>query len=360
MKIDAIKFAGWRNFKKGEVFPAPGVNVVVGQNGQGKTNLLESVYFLSTGFSPRITRQEQLINHESEYLYVSGKGTRAKEEPVWVEMGLHRDNRRVNKLNGALVSRLGEVVGNIRSVLFVPEDMDLVKGGPARRRRFMDLEICQMDSGYRNDVERYKRVLQQRNALLKFSTVDGTLLAVLTEKLIKLGMNISCKRREFVKKLSLLARLRHRRLSDGTEELALCYTPSFCLESGECGVAAQVREHSKQERIQRTTLFGPHRDDITFLLGSEDLRSYGSQGQQRTAVLAVKLAEVELFLAETGDLPVLLLDDVFSELDQVRRRLLMDSLPKGIQAIITTTEPLSETNPQKTFSVRKGQITELV
>ena len=356
MRVDSIKLAGWRNFKKEQLFPAPGINLVVGKNGQGKTNLLESVYFLSTGFSPRINKKEELINHKNDYLYVSAKATLSNSESVLVEMGLHRDSRRVNKLNGSPVNRLGEIAGQIRSVLFVPEDMDMVKGGPARRRRFMDLEICQLDGSYRHSLERYRRVLQQRNALLKFSVVDKTLLAVLSEKMIKLGLEISYKRRDFVKKLNLLARLRHRRLSDGTEELALCYAPSFCLEEGEKGVEEQVCEKAKQEKIQRTTLVGPHRDDMIFLLAKEELRSYGSQGQQRTAVLAIKLAEVELFFAQTGELPVLLLDDVFSELDQARRRLLMECLPRGIQAIITATEPLPEISPQKTFSVKAGQI----
>lgn len=359
MQLKFLKLIGWRNYNRQEFSPSPGINLIVGGNGQGKTNLLEAVYFLSTGFSPRVARTEQLINWRGEYLFVSATATR-KTDTVKVEMGLHRDGRRVNKLNGAAVRRLADVGGSICSVLFVPEDLELVKGSPAQRRRFADLELTQLDANYRSALEQYRQVLQQRNALLKQHNIDNMLLKVLTAKLIRLGEFVTHKRSDFVDRLSLLTRLRHRLLSGNKEELSLRYIPSLAPPWEYSNLEAQYGDVERREIWQGTTLLGPHRDDIRFLLDGNDLRDYGSQGQQRTAVLAVKLAEIELFQALVGETPLLLLDDVFSELDSNRCRILLDFLSSGIQTIITATESLPEAKPNKVFAVKNGQVRELI
>lgn len=357
MQLKQIKLTGWRNYIRQEFFPEAGINLIFGENGQGKTNLLEAVYFLSTGYSPRVFRTDQLINWSADYLFVSGNAS-ADAAEVKVEMGLHRDGRRVNKLNGSLMRRLADVAGNIRSILFVPGDLELIKGSPGKRRRFVNLELSQLDRSYRVMLGQYRGVLQQRNALLKKQQqFDAVLFDVLTEKLIRLAMAISEKRDEFVKKLSLLTRLRHRLLSDNREELTLQYRPSL-VPGQYSAIADQFKAVRAREKVQRTSLLGPHRDDILFLLDRKELREFGSQGQQRTAVLAVKLAEIELFHSHTGEKPVLLLDDVFSELDERRCRLLLEFLSGNIQTLITATEAL-QVNANKKFVVIKGNVKEL-
>lgn len=348
---------GWRNYTGEKVEFLPGINLFMGNNGQGKTNLLEAIYFLSTGQSPRTGKIEELINWQENYFYMAGRVQREQRSTL-LEMGAARDGRRVSKVDGVPIQRLSDLGDFVNVVFFMPEDLFLVKGGPALRRRFLDLEIGQFDSSYRFAAGEYKKFLRERNALLKSKVQDKILLNVLTEKLAELSGPIAQKRKEYLHKLSVLARLKHRKLSFNREELSLRYKASV-----EPGLScSQIMELFKQaeemEERYRSTLVGPHRDDFTFIVNGSDLRTFGSQGQQRTAVLSVKLAEIELLKGETGEYPLLLLDDVFSELDGERKGMLLKDLSGKVQTFISSAETPPPGPDVKTFWIESGKIRE--
>jgi DNA replication and repair protein RecF len=347
---------GWRNYTGEKVEFLPGINLFIGKNGQGKTNLLEAVYFLTSGHSPRSGRTEDLINWQENYFFIAGRVRRGQRVTL-VEMGAARDGRRVYKVDGTPIQRLSDIGDYVNSIFFLPEDLFLVKGGPALRRRFLDMEIGQIDSSYRLLVREYKKFLRERNALLKSKVQDKILMNVLTEKLAELSGPISQKRQDYLQKLSVLARLKHRKLSFNSEELSLKYKASVEPGLPCAGVMELFKKAEGLEHRYKATLVGPHRDDFIFIVNGSDLRAFGSQGQQRTAVLSVKLAEIELFKGETGEYPLLLLDDVFSELDGERKAMLLQDLSGKVQTFISSVE--SPPGPGiKTFWIESGKIRE--
>lgn len=357
MHLKSALIRGWRNYKEQKVEFAPGINLILGNNGQGKTNLLEAVYYMACGRSPRTVKLEELINWDSNYFYLKGevcKGGRT----LHVEMGAARDGRRANKIDGIPIQRLAEISGFLNAVFFMPEDLALVKGGPSERRKFLDSEISQISRRYRAALSEYKKFLRERNALLKSSGQDKILMQVLTEKIIGLSRPISRQRRGYLQKLNALARLKHRKLSDNGEELGLAYICSVEPELSDREIMGKYAELRLAERRYGSTLIGPHKDDFSFNVNGAELRTYGSQGQQRTAVLSVKLAEIELIKGETGEYPLVLLDDVFSELDAKRKGMLLEYLTDRVQTFISSTEPLPPAIGRIRLWVDKGNIRE--
>lgn len=357
MIIESLALRGWRNYRQERGVFSKGINLILGKNGQGKTNLLEAIYFLSCGQSPRATKIEELIHWQERYFYLRGEISRSQGKAL-IEMGGARDGRRVNKVDGVPFSRLAEISGLLNAVFFMPEDLYLVKGGPTVRRSFLDGEIAKISNPYRYALRKYKKFLQQRNAHLKAGARDKILLEVLTDKLAALAGPLGKERQQYLQKLSVLARLKYRKLSATNEDLGLQYKWSL-----EPGLSQQVliekyRESSFLEQRYKSTVLGPHKDDFGFLIGGQDLKTFGSQGQQRTAVLALKLAEIELIKAETGEAPVLLLDDVFSELDEDRKKLLLAYLTDGLQTFISSAEPLPGAEAAQCYWVEKGRIRE--
>lgn len=357
MYLKSIYLKGWRNYQEEKVNFNPGINLFLGNNGQGKTNLLEGIYFLSTGQSPRASRLEDLINWRSQYFYLKGEVHKDARDNT-IEMGGARDGRRANKIDGVPLQRLTEIAGLLSAVFFMPEDLSLVKGGPAARRRFLDIEIGQISKAYRFNVSNYKKYLRERNALLKSKKPDKILLQVLTEKLADLCGPIIQARNDYIQKLSLLTRLKHRKLSGNTEELSLRYNWSIEPGLSRQQVMAKFAESSPLERQYRLTIVGPHKDDFSFNLNGADLKAFGSQGQQRTAVLSIKLAEIELIKAETNEYPLLLLDDVFSELDEERKELLLDYLTDRVQTFISSAEALPPGAKVYSYWIEAGRIEE--
>jgi DNA replication and repair protein RecF len=356
MYLKAVFIKGWRNYKEERVVFPRGINLFLGKNGQGKTNLLEAIYFLSCGQSPRTIRSEELINWDSQYFYLKGELSR-NGTTSFLEIGGARDGRRAYKADGVPLSRQGDISGVLNAVFFMPEDLYLVKGGPLARRNFLDLEIGKVNKAYRYALGCYKKFLRQRNALLKSRSRDEVLLGVLTEKIAELAGPVVQHRQGYLQKLSVLARLKHRRLS-GNEELVLKYQASLAPGLGRREVLARFAQVREQEQKLKVTVLGPHKDDFSFILDGADLRNFGSQGQQRTAVLAVKLAEIELIKAETGQYPLLLLDDVMSELDEERKSFLLEYLTNGIQTFISSTEPLPAQQAAKEYWIESGCISE--
>jgi len=358
LHLKTLKITGWRNYTGEKISFSPGINLFLGNNGQGKTNLLEAIFFLSCGQSPRTGKLDELINWGGNYFFLLGEVCHG-EEVTKVEMGGARDGRRANKINGVLVSRLSDV-SSYNTVFFMPEDLNLVKGGPAIRRRFLDMEIGQISSSYRLVVSNYKKFLRERNALLKSKYQDKIVMDVLTEKLAELTGPITRMRNDYIQKLSVLARLKHRKLSGNKEEMSLKYKWSVAPGLSSEEVLYQFTQSKGLEQRYRSTMVGPHKDDFNFLVNGSDLRTFGSQGQQRTAVLSLKLAEIELFKAETSEYPLLLLDDVFSELDEQRKLMLLDYLSGRVQTFISSAEPLPQQVKAKTYWIQEGIISERV
>jgi DNA replication and repair protein RecF len=357
LHLKTLEISGWRNYTGEKIVFSPGINLFLGLNGQGKTNLLEAIFFLSCGQSPRTGKIDELINWKGNYFFLRGEICREQQKAL-VEMGGARDGRRVTKINGTPVQRLAQVSDLINSVFFMPDDLYLVKGGPARRRRFLDLEIGQISSSYRYFVGNYNKFLRERNALLKSSAQDPVVLRVLTEKLAELTGPITEMRNNYLQKLSILARLKHRKLSGSKEEMGLVYSWSIAPGLTSEEVLAEFAKTRALELKYRATMVGPHKDDFTFIVNGSDLRTFGSQGQQRTAVLALKLAEIDLFKAETGAYPLLLLDDVLSELDEQRKNMLLEYLSGKIQTFISSAEPLPPQAKAQVFWIEAGSIQE--
>ncbi len=362
MYVSNITLDNYRNYGTLRLGLSPGLNVFTGENAQGKTNLLEAVYFTSIGRSMRTPRDKELIKWECDKarLRADAVGRLGKSR---VEIVLDkRANKRV-AINGAEVRKLGELMGVIMTVLFSPDEIAIIKESPGDRRRFMDIAICQISRAYFYLLSRYNKTLAQRNRLLKSGT-NGDTLDVWDLQLADSGAKVIRTRRGFIKRLEGLAAKNHDFLTSGKEELKLGY------ESIAGDTDAEIRENflkelkrtREKDMFQGYTHIGAQTDDFAALVGDVDIRKFGSQGQQRTAALSLKLAELDLMREETGEYPVLLLDDVFSELDEGRQQKLVERL-SGYQTVVTATHidgSMKEYfSGAKFYRVEKGTITEL-
>ena len=351
--IERLTLHRFRNYRCAEVLPGPGFNIVSGQNAQGKTNLLESVFLVSTGRLLRGTRDAQAILHGEESASVSaelaGTGT-------CVAVELKRIGRKRVLLNGAALSRPSDVLGRIPTVSFSAADLGIVRGEPSERRHFLDSELSQLFPGYLRHLAVYKRALEQRNALLKAaqeSFVADEEFEAWEAQLGEHGAELRRYRREWVGSIAPLVAAAHAELGGG-ESVSLAY------HEHDEGELLQTRAEDVRRGF---TGVGPHRDDLRIEIGGSEARPYGSQGQQRTAVIALKLAVLSSATNVLGVPPVLLLDDVFSDLDQGRRsRLVERALELGGQAFLTCTEPeqagVGLIGRSKVFRVVSGAVEE--
>lgn len=369
MYLERVLCRNFRNFEELVLDLNKNLNIFLGANGQGKTNFLEAIYLMATANSHRSSITSEMINWNEEKALVQLLLER-REGKIKLAMRLEKGGRTV-EVNDNPLDKVKELLGYLNAVLFSPEDLKLVKEGPSHRREFINLEISQVSKYYNHLLSDYDHVLKQRNNLLK-SIRDGSssnreMLAVWDEQLAENGSKIILKRIEVIKKLKILARLSHRKITEGRENLKLEYDVSldnFDKKLSEKELKELFIDNliAKRDReIKRGyTVIGPHRDDLILKLNEMDLRKYGSQGQQRTAALALKLAELEFMKSETGEYPVLLLDDVFSELDSLRRKALLNIIADKIQTIITATdgENLSgiKNSSYNVYQVKKGRI----
>lgn len=347
MQINRLYLRNFRNYHQLDIQLNPYLNVIVGNNAQGKTNILEAIYMLATTKSFRASRDSEMVMHTENNGLIMGKVQKEAEHTL--EVNLSKTQAKSIKYN-AKDTTPGKFIGAFNVVLFTPEDLYLVKGSPSGRRRFLDIEISQVDGVYRALLSDYQKVLVQRNNLLRnisFNKKDSGLLEVWDEQLIDLGSKVILKRAEMIRKLGILSRLMHRKLSNGTEELELRYLPFFTKEGSIItefsykNIAKLFRQDLIEARPLEArrgySLVGPQRDDFSFIINRLDAKVFGSQGQQRTAVLACRLGELEYMKSETGKYPVILLDDVMSELDKTRKKFLLELLHYRVQTIITTT-----------------------
>lgn len=358
MRLTHLSLHNFRNYVRLDLDLPSSVTLLVGDNAQGKTNLLEAVYYLATTRSPHASADRELVNWlavEQEplpYARLVGQVERgASRISIEVTLTQQANNgsryRKQIRLNG-VARRAMDLLGQLNVVLFLPEDIALVSGSPSLRRRYLDAALCQIDPVYCRSLSRYNQIVSQRNALLRDLRERGgdpAQLAFWNERLVEHGAYLVGRRWEALIALDELAHAVHVDLTAGDEMLHLCYVPSVEMEGpGDAEAVAGAFQEQLQSLRQREvaagmTLVGPHRDEVRFLVNEVDAGVYGSRGQQRTAALSLKLAEVSLMRVETGEDPVLLLDDVLSELDEHRRRFLVHTLENGAeQAIITTTD----------------------
>ncbi len=333
MYFKEVRLKNFRNYKDGLVSFHPKVNLITGKNAQGKTNLIESLYIMSLGKSFRTSKDREMIAFNEDYCIVRCIYVKEGRENE-IEIVISKKGKAI-KVDGAKISKTSQLLDNIYTVVFSPEDLKIVKDEPEKRRRFIDREISLLKPSYLRNLASYKKALAQRNALLKEKKVKDDALEVWDKSLSNYAEPIITDREEYVKKLEEISRKIHYDLSEGKEDLRIIY------ERGMEGNLYEALKHSiRIDRLRGTTTKGPHRDDLKLLVNGKDLRSFGSQGQQRTAALALKLSELKLIKEETKEEGILLLDDVLSELDSRRQKYLINTL-KDVQVFITSAE-LSE------------------
>ena len=346
MQVLNIRLNEFRNYKELTLSPDSIINVFLGNNAQGKTNLLEAIHFASLGRSQRAQKEADLIRWEHDQAIIHLAFNKLGVEQS-IAFELSRDKPRRILLNEQPI-RIRQLIGKFNTVLFAPEDLFLIKGSPANRRKFLDAEISQASPVYFADLLTYNKVLTQRNSLLKLIK-DGQAkpdnLPLWNEQLINVAVKVIKKRLDAVSKLSRLANDLQQNISSSQEKLIITYEIHGAEEIDPLQIdlekwyTSKVTANQQIDIIRGTTTFGPHLDDIKLFINDRDLRLFGSQGQQRTAVLALKLSEVEFLKEETGDYPILLLDDVMSELDTHRRTELLNFLNgEHIQTFITATD----------------------
>ncbi|CCJ65806.1 MULTISPECIES: DNA replication/repair protein RecF [Leuconostoc] len=369
MELESLTLKNYRNYGDLTLEFSDGVNVFLGENAQGKTNLLESIYVLALARSHRTSSDKDLIQWSEKEATISGRVKRAiSDTPLSLNFSNKGKKARVNHLEQ---SKLSQYIGQLNVILFAPEDLELVKGAPSVRRRFIDMEFGQMNPLYLYNTTQYKRILKERNAYLKRlqlkQTTDTVFLDVLSEQLVNVGAQILLARESFLKKLEQAAQPIHAEISDQRETLHLVYNSSVNFDEKDdlAGVTAAFEASLLKQRAREimmgSTLLGPHRDDLQFIVNDNDVAVFGSQGQQRTTALAVKLAEIDLMQQETGEYPVLLLDDVLSELDANRQTHLLLAIQDKVQTFITAPS-LTDVARQlihtpKVFHVKHGEIT---
>ena len=373
--IQRLILHDFRNYRHVDLEPSPAVNVLLGRNAQGKTNLLESVLFLGLGKSPRTGRDGELVRWGCRVASAAAL-VKKRDSTGKLQIVVSVDApKRITWNDGPLRPR--DALGHLTTVSFFPDDLYLVKGGPAQRRRLLDVLLSQADAKYARHLIRYHRILRHRNVQLKAlqgRSRGGELLEVWNQQLLEEAVPVMVARARAVHRLAEAAGRVHGAMTEGRERLQLVYKPFFAGDEEQepdaawqdpGAVAALFRaalERLERDELRRgVSLAGPQRDDVRFIIDGADARTYASQGQQRTAVLAVKLAELDFLQAETGEHPVLLLDDVLSELDPVRRGFLLETVADHVQTFITTAnpEPLSERlmKAARVFRVHQGTVT---
>ncbi len=358
MIIKSIELADYRNYESLNLQFDKGTNILYGDNAQGKTNILEAIYVAATTKSHKGSKDKEIVNFDKEeahirtYLEKEGVETR-------VDMHLRKSKSKGIAIDGQKLKKAADLLGLCNVVFFSPEDLGIIKNGPSERRRFVDMELCQLDSFYLYNLNNYNKIVNQRNKLLKDMYMNPDLketLNIWDMQLVSFGSKIIERRKVFVEQLNEIIYDIHKKLSGDKEELLIQYEPDVEIEDFE----RKIRMNQDRDIKSKMTSVGPHRDDFSFMVGEVDIRKYGSQGQQRTAALSLKLSEIEIVKKIAKDTPVLLLDDVLSELDSNRQNYLLNSIG-DIQTIITCTGLEEFVNNRfeinRVFKVSEGTVT---
>lgn len=335
MFIKTIKLKHFRNYSEALIDLEKGVNIFYGENAQGKTNIIESVYFASMGKSHRGSKDSEIIQWTEHFAKISIYFEK-EEIDRKIEVDFKEDLRKQIKINGLKIGKTSELLGTLNSVIFSPDHMKIIKDGPAERRRFIDIILSQTSKKYFYYLTQYNKVMEQRNKLLisiKKEGLNELNLDVWDNQLVEFGTLLISLREEFVIKINEFSKKIHESITNGLEVLELKYVPSTTVKNME----EDIKHYRKIDILRGFTSKGPHRDEINFYINEKEVKIFGSQGQQRTSLLSLKLAELQYIYHKTGEYPILLLDDVFSELDTGRQNYLIKYI-KDIQTIITCTD----------------------
>ncbi len=367
--LRTLRLTDFRNYASLEWEAGSGLNLLVGRNAQGKTNLLEAIYLLATTRSLRASRESELIRIGAETVLVSADIERKRDGESSLDLAIQSGEKKTVRINGSRRTRSVDLLGELNAVYFGARDLEIVQGEPSARRRLLNLEISQVSPKYVYDLAAFKRALEQRNRLLRDlrdrPPRDDSLDAW-TEQLIQYGASLMAKRADFLTRLQPLAAESHSYLTDGAERLEIAYRPSVAAEDTSIeGCASALREGfssvARDEMRRGVSLLGPQRDDFLVTIQGMEARSFGSQGQQRTAALSIRLAELVLMEEYVGEPPVLLLDDVMSDLDDHRRQRLLSWIHDRCQTLLTCTEtrefPPEVLTSAAIWNVDKGVVT---
>ncbi len=360
MIIKYLELSDFRNYDELHIDFSENTNILFGDNAQGKTNILESVFLMGTTKSHKGSKDSEIIRFGKEYGVI-----RALFEKNGVEykigIQLRRDKRKAISINQTPVKKAADLLGIVNVVLFSPEDLSIIKSGPDKRRRFIDITLCQVDKEYLYSLSSYNKIINQRNKLLKNydprSNIEDT-LNIWDEQLVNFGSQVIKKRIEFTKRINDIINPIHKNLTGKNDDLIIEYKKDV----EEDKYFEKLLRNRERDIRYKSTSIGPHRDDIEFSINDVEVRKYGSQGQQRTVALSLKLSEIEVIKEKVNDTPILLLDDVLSELDMNRQKYLLETLG-GIQTIITCTGLDEFVNNRfeinKCFKVSEGRIQEV-
>lgn len=364
MHLRELVLRNFRNYNSLELCFDSNLIILAGQNAQGKTNIIEAIFLSCTGRSHRTSRDRELIQWDKKEALVRTKVDKLLGSSS-IDIYLNTNEKKRIQINGGPINRLGELMGHLNSVIFSPDDMKLVREGPVERRRFMDMELSQIRPKYFYYLQQYNRLLNHRNNLLKAIQKKPSLaktLSVWNEQLAEAGSYIIQQRHIFNVSLQEIAQEIHNEISHGSEDLSLVYKSSIPFETGTLkeiqeNFLTELETREKEDIERGSTIRGCHRDDIVFRINGVDVRMFGSQGQKRTTVLSLKLSELEFMYRETGEYPLLLLDDAMSELDSYRQKMLLEYIGK-VQTFITVTDlnqlPHIGIDNRQVFQIKSG------
>lgn len=357
MHITKLALRDFRNFEALTLEDLnPGINVFAGRNAMGKTNLLEAVNYLSCARSFRGAPDAKLIRDGQAFAGIFAQYA-ADSHRGKIEIGILGEGKRSVRLNGLPVRKISELMGALNSIVFAPEDLRIIKEAPSLRRRMMDMELCKISPGYYRSLQSYSLALKSKNKLLKNPRADAGVLSAYSEQMAAYGERMIVERAAFVEQLNACTARFYHNLQGISEGIEIRYKCSAEVENARESLLAKMQANAAREREMGVCLTGPHREDLEILINGRDSKIYASQGQQRTAMLAIRLASLEVAQAQTGEAPVLLLDDVFSELDRRRRESLME-IVSGNQVFITCTdmEGMKEFAGASYFSVEEATV----
>lgn len=379
MHIKKLQLANFRNYLEFEQEFNQLKTIIIGQNAQGKTNILEAINILATSNSDRAERDSNLILWDNEYALIFAS-IEKKDDKLDIALQINPSGKRKLKINGvAKKAPQADLLGNFFSVMFSCEDLYLIKGSPSTRRSWLDSILFQLDSQYHKSLQSYQKSVTQKNALLKKAREEGLprrafkdQIDIWNEQIINFGSEVLVKRIVFIDEIKEIAKEFQKNISKDTEDLNIIYESTVKDESGSLANLSTTKEIFKrsleesfdQEYVRGQSVIGPHRDDLIFLINQKEAKSFASQGQQRSIVLALKLAEVRVIENRKGEIPVLLLDDVLAELDESRQDFLLHNLPENIQTILTTTH-ISDLQKEflrgaQVLTVDKGKVVEKI
>ena len=357
MYIKSLELFNYRNYNLSNIKFDEKINILHGNNAQGKTNILEAIYLCATNRSHRGSKDNEIIKFDENESHIKLVVNKDNLDHV-IDIHLKSNKSKGIAINQKKIKKSSDLLGLLNVIIFSPEDLNIIKGGPGERRRFVDIELCQLDSFYIYNLTNYSKIVNQRNKLLKDISYNNNLkdtLSIWDMQLISYGSKIIERRCNFINQLNEILYDIHYKLSGGLEKLKIVYVPNVEIDNYENELAINQQ---KDIRYKQTNV-GPHRDDFIFMVNDINIRKYGSQGQQRTAILSLKLAEIELMTRIIKDSPILLLDDVLSELDSNRQNYLLNAIG-NIQTIITCTGlddfVKNQFEVNKTFDINNGTI----